>query len=81
MTSDHPPKAGPLTASLTGQIDVICDRLEEAWRDGKQPRFEDFLGSETLEKGPARLRELLVEMVKVDLEWRIEGAEPVRIAC
>jgi len=59
-----------LTASLTGQIDMICDRFEAAWRDGKQPRIEEFLGDETLQKGPTQLRELLVELVKVDLEWR-----------
>lgn len=67
-TNDPLRASGPLT--LTGQIDMICDRFEGVWRGGKQPRIEEFLGDETLEKGPTRLRELLVQLVMVDLEWR-----------
>ena len=31
--------------SLKRQIDAICDRFEEAWSAGKQPRIEDYLSS------------------------------------
>ena len=77
MPDDPAPKPVPSTASLTGQIDVICDRFEEAWRDGRQPRIEEFLGTDALDKGPPRLRELLIELVKIDLEyrWRAQDEE------
>jgi len=55
---------------LAAQLEQLTERFDAAWRAGKQPRIEEFLGDEMLAKGPARLREVLVELVKLDLAWR-----------
>jgi hypothetical protein len=62
---DHPAQ------TVTEQIEVVCERFAAAWAAGRRPRIEEFLGSETVQKGPERLQNLLVELVKkVDLQWQ-----------
>jgi serine/threonine-protein kinase len=56
----------PLSPTVLGRIDEDCDRFEDAWQAGEQPRLEDFLeGAEGPER-QARLRRLLV----VELVYR-----------
>jgi len=56
-------------ASSFDEIDSLCDRFESAWQGGERPRIEDFL---TREPGVQSLpfRELLTELVKIDIEYR-----------
>ncbi|HWE36833.1 MAG TPA: protein kinase [Isosphaeraceae bacterium] len=66
-------------------IDVL-DRLDDfdvAWRRGLPPNIEDFLGTTGptapgTPDGPGRRRELLAELIKIDLEyrWNRPGAGP-----
>jgi predicted ATPase/predicted Ser/Thr protein kinase len=55
-----------------------CERLikafEEAWRHDRAPGIEDYLRAD----GPER-RALLVELVHVDLEFRLKTGEGVRV--
>jgi hypothetical protein len=48
------------------RIDEICDRFEQAWKDGQRPRIEDFLGDYS---EPERA-DLLRELLRLDLAWR-----------
>ena len=48
------------------QIDVLCDRFEQAWRTGQGPRIENYLeGFEGL-----ACARLLRELIFLDLERR-----------
>jgi eukaryotic-like serine/threonine-protein kinase len=65
------------------QVEALLCRFDQSWRSGMVPRIEDFLppasGNGPALSGPAR-RELLEEMIKVDLEcrWRRPGGSDVR---
>jgi serine/threonine-protein kinase len=55
-------------------VDLWAKRFEAAWREGKRPVLEDFLPPE------ASLRfRVLIELVHIDLEFRLDAGEPVRI--
>jgi serine/threonine protein kinase len=54
----------------SGMIDDACSQFEAAWQTGQQPRIEDFLPAESPEISRATLRDLLVHLVGIDLEWR-----------
>jgi predicted Ser/Thr protein kinase len=60
--------------ALNRQVDALCDRFEEAWRNGEQPEFRAWVPA----AGPLR-RAALVELACIDLEWRIGAGEPARI--
>jgi serine/threonine protein kinase len=56
---------------LLKQIAAIADRFDSAWRDGRQPRIEDFLG-----EGPeAENPELLCDLLGIELEVRRQRGE------
>ena len=59
----------PETIDLT-HIDHICDRFEAAWRSGAAPSLEDFLDGEVVSVEDASRRGLLIELIRIDLEWR-----------
>jgi hypothetical protein len=46
-----------LSPTILGQIELICDRFESAWRGETRPRIEDYWQEAD---GPDLLRELLV---------------------
>jgi serine/threonine protein kinase len=46
-------------------LDRILDRFEEAWRGGTPPRLEEYVPSEVNAR-----REVLPELIKIDLEYR-----------
>jgi hypothetical protein len=53
--------------TFSGPIDEICDRFEQAWRAGQEPRIEDFLGQ--MPDAEAQ-RQLLIELIRSDLHCR-----------
>ncbi len=54
-----------LSPTIVGQIELICDRFESAWRGEAKPRIEDYWREAD---GPDLLRELLV----LELAYRIQ---------
>ncbi|NQT14138.1 MAG: hypothetical protein HQ582_15395 [Planctomycetes bacterium] len=60
--------------SLLRAIDHLCDRFEEVWTTGKEPRIGAFLEDAALaETDPCRSK-LLGELVIIDLEHRWKNA-------
>ena len=57
--------------SFSAEIDAICDRFEAAWKAGQGPKIEDYLLPQT---NTAARRQLLVELVKLDLGYRWQRA-------
>lgn len=54
----------------SGMLDQRCDRFEAEWKAGRKPRIEDYLQTPAeVQDAPAR-RELLIELVMIDLEYR-----------
>jgi serine/threonine-protein kinase len=49
----------PATGASVTQIDRVCDAFETAWKAGRQPRIEQFLGESSEPERSALLRELL----------------------
>src|SRR5271165_6939540 len=47
-----------LDVELARRIDEVCRRFEADWREGRQPRIEDYLGDVSQEGGPALRAEL-----------------------
>jgi tetratricopeptide (TPR) repeat protein len=55
-------------------LEEVVDRFEQAWQVGNLPRLEDFLPP-----GGALRQALLVELVHVDLEYRLKAKEAARV--
>lgn len=55
---------------LSAQIDAAGDRFEAAWLAGKQPQIEDYLSAAPAAEDRDASRQLLLELVMIDLEWR-----------
>ena len=54
--SDRPSShKGALDIDLARRIDEICLRFEAAWREGRQPRIDDYL-VDVLDQGRPALR-------------------------
>jgi serine/threonine protein kinase len=64
----------PISSRLWTAREQIIGRFEDAWQSGRRPALEDYLPA-----GAAGGRPLLVELVHVDLEYRLEGGEPARV--
>jgi eukaryotic-like serine/threonine-protein kinase len=54
-----------VSPTILGQIELVCDRFESAWRNDAKPRVEDYWREAD---GPDLLRELLV----LELAYRIK---------
>jgi len=54
-------------------IDAVCDRFEAAWASGEAPRIDDYLTEAKRANSPP-VRDLLVELVMIDMEHRWRGA-------
>jgi hypothetical protein len=52
--------------SQSVQIDRLCDQFEAVWRQGKEPKIEDYLGK-VAEPDRAALEH---ELKGIDAEWR-----------
>lgn len=73
---NHPPSSRSLSAGLSGLIEYL-ERFEQAWQGDRPPDLAEFLS--TSARGvtdPTTRRQLLEELVKIDLEyrWRPESA-------
>ena len=56
MREANPPDGGTLPTAADARIDALCDRFEDAWRQGGRPRLEDFLPAVPGPERPALLR-------------------------
>jgi len=63
--------AGSSGAAPAEGIDRVCGRFEAAWKEGKQPRIEDYLDEVEEQHRMALLGELLL----VELNLRLRGGE------
>ncbi len=50
----------------------MCDRFEAAWLAGHQPNIEDYLSGDQSSR-----RAVLVELLRIDLEYRIKSGIPL----
>ena len=69
MDARNPSTPRDLDIDLLRQIDVICRRFEADWREGKQPRSEDYLA-----EVPGRSRTVLLSELEV-LERELKSVE------
>src|SRR5262249_29523564 len=56
------------------EVDRWVRRFESTWREGKRPIIEDFLPPEATLRVP-----VLIELVHVDLEFRLDEGESARV--
>ncbi len=57
------------------RVDAICDRFEQAWQDGEQPRINEYLRHES---GEDRLQ-LARLLLEVDIEQRKGARQPISV--
>jgi serine/threonine protein kinase/Tfp pilus assembly protein PilF len=62
---------GSESRALVRRVDEWCCRFEAAWKSGKQPSIEDYLG----EASPLERKALLQELVPLDAEYRQRHGE------
>jgi hypothetical protein len=60
MSGTTPTEEGNRSPSLGGRVEEMCDRFEAAWKAGRRPPIEDYLGEVPEARQPAFFRELLV---------------------
>ena len=53
------------------RLDAACDRFDAAWKEGRRPRIEDYLGEATESERPQWLEALL----DVELDFRRDAGE------
>ena len=51
-------------------LDEICNRFEQACQSGQEPVIDEFVELGTEDEQFSSPRELLAELVGIDLEWR-----------
>src|SRR6267378_2156462 len=56
---------------LARRMDRVCDRFETAWKAGRRPRLERYLGK----LPPTAQSELLRELLVLELEYRYQKGE------
>src|SRR5271155_4146930 len=59
-------------------IEILLDRFETAWQNGPAPTIEDFLNLPT---GDPDRRRLLIELIKVDLEYVWSKSQSSQTEC
>jgi serine/threonine-protein kinase len=74
MTAPAGPAPDASPPSLTARVDGVCNQFEAAWKDGRRPRIEDFLGRWDGPERSALLRELLA----LDAYYRRAAGEACR---
>src|SRR5438309_921853 len=76
-----PPSANQPPPEESRQLERFVDDFEEAWQNGTAPPIEQFLSPITADTSQAdhtARRELLEELVKIDLEYRWRRARAGR---
>ncbi len=71
---DHSERERLMTGPAWAECEAAIKAFEEAWRRGPAPALRDFLVVE----GPER-QALLIELIHVDLEFRIKAGDPRRV--
>ena len=61
--------------SFAGQIDLVCDQFEMAWRSGSAPRIEEYLAPVP----PDQREKLLGELLEIELDLRQRSGEFLKI--
>ena len=74
MGEESAGQGGQGSEPRSGWIDEAYSRFEAAWQAGQQPQIEKFLPAESPDKSETTLRNLLVQLVGIDLEWRWKTA-------
>ena len=69
-----PDMVDPHAASSRSQFEALIEAFEHAWRTGSLPNIDDYLRAEGRER-----EALLVELVHVDLEFRLKAGESARV--
>ena len=73
MSTPVPAEHDPVSSSLEGRVDELCDRFEAAWQAGAEPALEEYLAEVSGAEALALLRELL----PLDVHYRRRrGEEP-----
>lgn len=71
MAAENPEEHQPsASGSRSGEVDTAADRFEAAWRAGEEPAINEFVEVATEDGQGSSRRELLAELVGIDLEWR-----------
>jgi hypothetical protein len=65
---------GQLPAEAGGQLDQLVRDFEQAWESGRRPALADHLPEIQAERSLA-----LVELVHVDLDYRLSAGEEIRV--
>jgi serine/threonine protein kinase/xanthine/CO dehydrogenase XdhC/CoxF family maturation factor len=55
------------------RVDALCDRFEDAWHDGEEPRIEEYLA--TCDLPPSQQMDLFCELLKLERELRQKRGE------
>ncbi len=55
------------------RVDALCDRFEDAWHEGEEPRIEDYLA--TCGLPASRQGALLCELLKLERELPLAAGE------
>src|SRR5262249_53679988 len=71
VNEPSPPGDKRLPPTLARQVDQVCDRYEAAWKAGRRPRIDDYLGN-LPEPGRAGL---LRELLGLELVYRHRAGE------
>src|SRR5262249_23276669 len=66
--------AAELSSEGAAQIELCLRRFEKAWQRGLRPTIEEYLPSEETERSA-----VLIELVHIDLEYRLKGDELARV--
>jgi serine/threonine protein kinase len=73
MSADRMNHNDPLSLSILEEIDPLCDRFEQAWRSGQEPRIEDYVVQASERTRPALIRSLL----RVEIACRMQKRETI----
>ena len=66
------------THDTAGELDEVCDWFEQAWQSGETPEVSPFLAAHAKrwQHWPVAIRrQLLEELIKLDLEYRWQEQE------
>jgi WD40 repeat protein/serine/threonine protein kinase len=71
VNEPSPPSDELLPPTLARQVDQVCDRYEAAWKAGRRPRIDDYLG----ERPEPERQDLLRGLLVLELAYRRQAGE------
>src|SRR3954447_9435123 len=71
---DNPEHARLFNSPAWSDCEALIKAFEDAWRQGQSPAIENYLRAEGLPR-----RALLVELIHIDLEFRLKAGESARV--